>query len=134
MTSSNALLTSDDLGLPRKGHSVSVNHGCNLPIPIHVHITIKHTDVRKFQALKRYGTQISLDMIPEIRSQVKGHSRYGLQNFEGRCKIVQWLGMLSFVTIGRSVRELFSENPRGVASPPPLCRRGLRLTQQCLGY
>ena len=53
----------------------------SLPTPIHVHITSKHTDVRKFQALKRYGTQTLLDMTPEIRSQVKGHSRYGLQIF-----------------------------------------------------
>ena len=30
----------------------------------------------------------------------------------------------SFVTIGRSVRELLSENPRGVHHP--LCRRELR--------
>ena len=44
---------------------------------------------------------------------------------KGRCKIIQWLGMPSFVTIVRSVRELFSENPRGVASTPPLCRPGL---------
>ena len=41
--------------------------------------------------------------------------------FSGRCKIVQWLGIPSFVTIGRSVREIFSENPRGVASTPPPC-------------
>ena len=46
---------------------------------------------------------------------------YGLKIFRGRCKIVQWLGMPSFVTIGRSVRELFSENPRGggLHQPPP---------------
>ena len=53
-------------------------------------------------------------MTLEIRSQVKGHSRYGLKIFQGRCKIVQLIGIPSFVTIGRSVRELFSENPRGV--------------------
>ena len=35
-----------------------------------VHITSKHTEVLKFQALKRYGTQISLDMTLEIRSKV----------------------------------------------------------------
>ena len=49
-------LTSDDLGWPRNGHNVSVNHGCHLATPIHVHITSKNTEVRKFQALKRYGT------------------------------------------------------------------------------
>ena len=36
-----------------------------------VHITSKNTEVCKFQALKRYGTQISLDMNLEFRSQVK---------------------------------------------------------------
>ena len=46
----------------------------HLVTPIHVHITSKNTEVRKFQALKRYGTQISLDMTLDIRSQVKGHS------------------------------------------------------------
>ena len=46
-----------------------------------VHITSKNTEVRKFLALKRYGTQISLDMTLEIMSQVKTHSRYGLQIF-----------------------------------------------------
>ena len=71
-------LTSDDLGgWLRKGHNVSVNHGCHLPTPIHVHITSKHTEVRKFQVLKRYGTQISLDMTLEIRPQVKGPQRDG---------------------------------------------------------
>ena len=55
-------------------------------------MTSKHTDVRKFQALKRYGTQISLDMTPELRSQVKGHSRYVLQLFgEGvNCSMVRY--------------------------------------------
>ena len=61
--------------------NVSINHGCHLPTPIHVHISSKNTEVRKFQALKRYGTQISLDMTSEIRSQAKGHSRYGLKFF-----------------------------------------------------
>ena len=37
--------------------------------------------VRKFQALKRYGTQISLDMTLEIRSLVKSNSRYGHEIF-----------------------------------------------------
>ena len=109
-------LTSDGLGSPRKGHNVGVNHGCHLPTPIHVHIIRKDTEVLKFQALKLYGTQISLDMSLEIRSQVRGHSRYGLE---------------FFVTIGRSVRELFSENPRwGLHQPPTstLCRRGLTRT------
>ena len=54
----------------------------SLAIPIHVHITSKNTEVRKFQALKRYGTQISLDISLEIRSQVKYHSRYGLNIFK----------------------------------------------------
>ena len=80
-------LTSDDLGWPRKGHSVSANHGYHLPTPIHVHITSRHTEVRKFQALKRYGTQISPDMTPEIRSQVKCHSRYGLKIFREGVKL-----------------------------------------------
>ena len=50
------------------------------PCP-YVHIISKNTEVRKFQALKRYGTQISLDMTLEISSQVKGHSRYDLKVF-----------------------------------------------------
>ena len=72
---------SDDLDGPRESHNVNVNHGCHLPTPIHVHITSINAEVRKFQTLKRYGTQISLDMTLEIRSQVKGHSRYGLEIF-----------------------------------------------------
>ena len=80
-------LTSDDLGWPRKGHNVSVNHGCHLPTPIHVHITSKHTEVRKFQVLKRYWTQISFDMTLEIRPQVKGNSRYGLKIFREDVKL-----------------------------------------------
>ena len=32
-----------------------------------VHTTSINAEVRKFQALKRYGTQISLDMTLEIR-------------------------------------------------------------------
>ena len=63
-------LTSDDLGWPRKGHNVSVNHGCHFPTPIHVHITSINAEVRQFQTLKRYATQISLDMTLEIRSKV----------------------------------------------------------------
>ena len=38
-------------------------------------ITSINAEVRKLQALKWYGTQISFDMTLEIRSQVKGHSR-----------------------------------------------------------
>ena len=34
-------------------------------------------------------------------------------NFQGRCKIVQRLGIPSLAMIGHSVRELFPENPRG---------------------
>ena len=75
-----------DLGWPRKGQNVSVNHGCHLATPSHVHITSKNTELRKFQALKRYGTQISLDMNLEIRSQVKSHSRYGLEIFRNDVK------------------------------------------------
>ena len=45
------------------------------------------TEVRKFQVLKRYGTQISLDMTLDIRSQVKGHSRYGLEIFREDVKL-----------------------------------------------
>ena len=80
-------MTSDDFGWPRKGHNVSVNHGFYLPTPIHVHITSINAEVRKFQAFKRYGTQISLDMTLEIRSQVKGHSRYGLKIFRDGVKL-----------------------------------------------
>ena len=36
----------------------------------------------------------------------------------------------SFVTIGRSVRELFSENLRGVASTPPVQARVKALPNQ----
>ena len=57
------------------------------PTPIHVHISSKNTEVRKFQALKLCGTQSSLDMTLEIRSQVKGHSRYGLQIFREGVKL-----------------------------------------------
>ena len=109
-------LTSDDLSWPRKGHNVSVNHGCHLPTSIHVHITSINADVRKFQALKRYGTQNSLDMTLEIRSQVKGPSRYG--HFQGRCTIVQRIGMQSFVTSGDQFPS-YSRKTRGVASTPP---------------
>ena len=67
--------------------NVSVNHGCHIPTPIHVGITSINAEIRKFQALKRYGTQISLDMTSEIRSQVKGHSRYGLKIFSEGIKM-----------------------------------------------
>ena len=56
-----------------------------------VHITSKHTEVRKFQALKRYGTQISFDMTLEIRSQVKGHSWYGFKIFREGVKLFKGL-------------------------------------------
>ena len=42
--------TPDDLGWPRKGNNVGVNHGCHLATPIHVLITSKNTELRKFQA------------------------------------------------------------------------------------
>ena len=54
---------------------------------IHVHITSINAEVRKVQALKRYETQISLDMTLEIRSQVKGHSKYGLKIFRECVKL-----------------------------------------------
>ena len=85
----------------------SNTHPCTI-----VHITSKNTKVRKFQAFKWYGTQISLDMILDIRSQVKDRSRYGLEIFRKHIQVVQRLGIPSFVTIGRAVRELSSENPR----------------------
>ena len=44
-----------------------------------VHITGRNAEVRKLQALKRYGTQVLLNMTLKIRSQVKCHSRYGLE-------------------------------------------------------
>ena len=47
------------------------------PCPYHQ----QNIEVRKFQALKRYGTYISLDMPLEIRSQVKSQGRYGLDIF-----------------------------------------------------
>ena len=57
---------------------------------IHAHITSIDAVVRKFQALQRYGTQISLDMTLEIRSQVKGHSRYtDLKLFRGGVKLFE---------------------------------------------
>ena len=52
-----------------------------------VHITSKNTEVRKFQALKRCETQISLDMTLEIRPQVKGQRRYGLKTFREGVKL-----------------------------------------------
>ena len=126
---------SDDLDWPREGHYVSVNHECQLATPIHVPITSKNTEVRKFQALKQYGTQISLDMTLEIRSQVKDHSRYLRSwNFQGRCKIVQWIGVPSFPTMSRSVRELLSETRTWLHHPPPLCRRGCMTYDVLLWY
>ena len=80
-------LTSNVLSCPRKAHNASVNHGCHLAIHIHVIITSKNTEDRKFQALKRYGTQVSLDMTSELRSQVKGQSRYGLKIFREDVKL-----------------------------------------------
>ena len=47
----------------------------------------KKFEVRKSQALKRYGTQISFDMTLEIRSLVKGHSIYGLKIFREDLKL-----------------------------------------------
>ena len=81
------VLMKNPVGSPRKVHSVNVNHGCHLPTPIHVHIISIDAEVRKFQALKRYGTQISLDMTLNIRSQVKDHSRYGLKIFRKGVKL-----------------------------------------------
>ena len=108
-----------ELELRFKNQKTSANHGCRLPTPIHVHITSINAEVHKFQALKRYGTQISLDMTLEITSQVKGDSRYGLQIFKEGVKLFKgYVCLPSSVTIGRSVRELFSENPRGVHQRP----------------
>ena len=39
------------------------------------------------RAAKRCGTQISLDMTLGIRSQVKGHSGYGLKKFREDVKL-----------------------------------------------
>ena len=74
-------LISADLGWPRKGHNVSVNHGWNLGTLSMSISPSKNVEVRMFQALKWYGTQISLVMTLEIRSQVKGHNRDGLKIF-----------------------------------------------------
>ena len=41
------------------------------------------------QALKQYGMQSSLDMTLEIRSQVKGHSRYELKIFRKDVKLLK---------------------------------------------
>ena len=43
--------------------------------------------VRKFQAVKRYGTQISLDLTVKISSQVKVHGSYGLKIFREDVKL-----------------------------------------------
>ena len=66
----------------------SVDHECHLTIPIHAHIISKNTKIRKFQALKRYGKQIPLDMTLDIRPKAKGHSRYGLEIFREAIKLV----------------------------------------------
>ena len=43
-------------------------------IGIHVHITSKNAVVHKLlQSSERYGTQISLNMTLETRSEIKGH-------------------------------------------------------------
>ena len=78
-----------DLELPLKGHNVRVNHGCHLPTPIQVHVTSKNTEFRKFEAFKRYRTQISLGMTVEIRLQIKGHSRYSLEIFREGVSLVK---------------------------------------------
>ena len=92
------------------------------------YITSKHTEVRKFQALKRYGTQISLDMTLEIRPQVKGASRYELEIFREGVKLfnswvcqVSWRSADPFVSYSRKTQRGFEST-----SPPPLCRRGLK--------
>ena len=56
---------------------ITSKHPNTYPCPYHR--TSKNTEVRKFQALKRYETQISLGLTLEIRSQVKGHIRYGIE-------------------------------------------------------
>ena len=60
----------------------------------------------------------SLDITLKIRSQIESHSRYGLKKKSGKMLIVQRLGIPNFVTIGQSVRELLSENPKGLHQPP----------------
>ena len=80
-------------------------------------MSISPAKIPKFQALKRYGTQFSLDMTLEIRFKSKDIVGTDLI-FQGRCYIGQVLGIPSFVTIGLFVRELFSENPKGVHQPP----------------
>ena len=57
-------------------------------------------------------------MTLEIRSWVKGHSRYGLKILREDVKLFKGLDIPNFVTIGRSVRELLSENPRGLHQHP----------------
>ena len=89
----------------------------SLPTPIHVHITSKNTDVRKFQALKRYGTQITLDMTLKIRSHAKGHSRYELEILSECVKLFKVR-----YTKFRDDRPIRSRvilgKPEGVASTP----------------
>ena len=55
----------------------------------------------------------------DLGNQVTGQRSRWVQtwNFQGRCKIVQKLDMLSFVTIVRSVRVIHVK-PEGVTSPP----------------
>ena len=124
-------LTSDDLGWPRNGHNVSVNHGCHLATPIHVHITSKNTEVRKFQSLKRYGTYISLDMPLEIRSHVKRSWQVRSWHFQKRCKIVQWIGsrylyLPTKFCDDRTIRSrVILGKPEGGCINLPLCQRGL---------
>ena len=51
-------------------------------------ITSENVDFWKLQELKRYGTQILLDMTSGIRSQVKGHGIYGLDIVREDVKLI----------------------------------------------
>ena len=82
--------------------------------------------IYSFRRFKRYETQISLDVTLEIRSQAKGHRRYGLGIFREDVKLFKGMYTPSFVTMSQSFRELFSENPRGLHHP--LCRWRVKLT------
>ena len=92
------------------------------PCPYHQH-KYRSSQVSGVETIRNFawhdlGYQVTGQRSLQVRSK----------NFQGRCKIVQRIGMPSFVTIGWSVRELFSENPRGLhppwgCIPPPVPAR-----------
>ena len=85
---------------------------------IHVHTTSINCEVLKFQALKRYGAQISLDMTLEIRSKVIVGTDLKLW---GMCKIVL-KDMYTKFRDDPPIRSrviLGKPEGEGVASPPP---------------